>query len=102
VIKDVFLLVQLKVQVAILLLPICEDALVVIYLVAKGGYEGKVAIYALLVVFFHAALIVIQTSEVVFKADQLFLEDLVISLALAELDSLLLELLDETVFMFTH
>ena len=96
------MLVRLKVKIAVLLLPICEDALVVIYLIAKGGYEGQVAIYALLVVFLHAALIVIQTSKIVFKVDQLFLEDLVISLALAELDSFLLELLDETVFMFTH
>lgn len=98
-VQDIFLGVQLSVQISILLLSINEKTLLVINFLSEGGDHINVDLNSALVVVLHSSLLVSNSVEVLLQGKKLILEQFVFSLSLSQFHGFGSQLGNEPVFV---
>ena len=99
IIKSLLLAIQLSVEVSILLLPVDQEVLLVIYLLPESTDHVDVSFNSALVVVLCAPLLICDSVEVLLQVEELLLQVLVLSLALSQVHGFLPQLSDKPIFM---
>ena len=95
---ELALSVELRVELGVLAFAIVIDRALLVNLRSQSLNESDASINARLVVLVHASLVFVESTEILFKVQQLVLEGFVISLSSAKICCLAHKLRNHTFF----